>query len=235
MRKKISICIIVLVIILLAIIFFMIFKKINNEDLYDLSNDELIRISNSKDDFPENFIDKNLGSYERIINSSDSVEDAENAVLEEFNSNNMGYKNEVAKCNIILQSDNYYGLDVSWLYSSPYGNSITYSEKVISFKKNVYDRENNIFNSKNKEAIKEVLDLTYYMRGHNTRGSKVLQSSISETSDYFEYTIYYIGRTYGDWGVNDELQFKKDVLQINKNTGKTSSTNTIELRRVEIK
>ena len=72
------------------------------------------------------------------------------------------------------------------------------------------------------------------MRSYNTGGSKVLQSSISETSDYFKYTIYYIRRTYGDWGLNDVLHLKKDVIQINKKTGETSSPNSVELKEVEI-
>ena len=255
MKKRIFI--IVLVIIVLAIVSFMIFNKNNRitidnnknldnlsnnelitldniENLDDLSNNELIAFSNSGAKFPNGFIDKNLDNYERIINSSDSIEDAKNAVLKAFNNNNMGFKNEVTKNNIILQTDNYYGLDVSWLYTPPDGDSTTYSEKVISFKKSIYDREKNIFNSKNKETIKEVLNLIYYMDNNGIGGSKVLQSSISETSDYFEYTIYYIRKTYGDWGINDVLHFKKDIQQINKITGEVSSRNSVELKEVEI-
>ena len=78
----------------------------------------MIKFSNSGDKFPNGFIDKKLDNYERIINSSDSIEDAKNAVLEEFNYNNKG----VIKNNIILQTDNYYGLDVSWVYTPPNGN-----------------------------------------------------------------------------------------------------------------
>lgn len=235
MKKKICITIIILLGISLLFTVFIIFFKSKNIDLENsknldnFSSDELIEFSNSGDKFPDNFIDNKLNDYKRIINSSNSIEEAQNAVLEEFNSNN-----KVIKNNLLVESDTYYGLDVSWLHTQTNGKSSTYSEKVISFKKNIYDSENNIFYSKDKTIIKEVLNLRYYMQNYNDRGNKVLQSTISESSDCFEYTIYYIERVYGDWGINDVLHFKKDVIEIDKETGKINSTDSIEIKEIEI-
>ena len=235
MKKKICITIIILLGISLLFTVFIIFFKSKNIDLENsknldnFSSDELIEFSNSGDKFPDNFIDNKLNDYKRIINSSNSIEEAQNAVLEEFNSNN-----KVIKNNLLVESDTYYGLDVSWLHTQTNGKSSTYSEKVISFKKNIYDSENNIFYSKDKTIIKEVLNLRYYMQNYNDRGNKVLQSTISESSDCCEYTIYYIERVYGDWGINDVLHFKKDVIEIDKETGKINSTDSIEIKEIEI-
>lgn len=240
MKKKIFITIIILLSISLLFTTFIFFNKSKNvnseniKNLDNLSNDELIEFSNSGDKFPDNFIDNKLNDYERIINSSNSTEEAKRAVLEEFNSNNMGFTNKVIKNNLLVESDYYYGLDVSWLYTQPNGKSSTYSEKVISFKKSIYDSENSIFYSKDKTIIKEVLNLIYYMQNYNTGGSKVLQSAISENSNCFEYTIYYIERVYGDWGLNDVLHFQKDVIEIDKETGKIIPTDSIEIREIEI-
>ena len=240
MKKKIFITILILLIISLLFTTFIFFNKpknVNSENiknLDNLSNDELIEFSNSGDKFPDNFIDNKINDYERIINSSNSTEEAKKAVLEEFNSNNMGYTNKVIKNNLLIESDYYYGLDVSWLYTQPNGKSSTYSEKVISFKKSIYDSENSIFYSKDKTIIKEVLNLIYYMQNYNIGGSKVLQSAISENSNCFEYTIYYIERSYGDWGLNDTLHFQKDVIEIDKETGKIIPTDSIEIREIEI-
>lgn len=240
MKKKIFITILILLIISLLFTTFIFFNKSKNvnseniKNLDNLSNDELIEFSNSGDKFPDNFIDNKLNDYERIINSSNSTEEAKKAVLEEFNSNNMGYTNKVIKNNLLIESDYYYGLDVSWLYTQPNGKSSTYSEKVISFKKSIYDSENSIFYSKDKTIIKEVLNLIYYMQNYNIGGSKVLQSAISENSNCFEYTIYYIERSYGDWGLNDTLHFQKDVIEIDKETGKIIPTDSIEIREIEI-
>ena len=239
MKKKIFITIIILLSISLLFTTFIFFNKSKNvnseniKNLDNLSNDELIEFSNSGDKFPDNFIDNKLNDYERIINSSNSTEEAKRAVLEEFNSNNMGFTNKVIKNNLLVESDYYYGLDASWLYTPPNGKSSTYSEKVISFKKSIYDSENSIFYSKDKTIIKEVLNLIYYMQNYNT-GGKVLQSAISENSNCFEYTIYYIERVYGDWGLNDVLHFQKDVIEIDKETGKIIPTDSIEIREIEI-
>ena len=72
------------------------------------------------------------------------------------------------------------------------------------------------------------------MQNYNIGGSKVLQSAISENSNCFEYTIYYIERSYGDWGLNDTLHFQKDVIEIDKETGKIIPTDSIEIREIEI-
>lgn len=119
----------------------------NSKNLDNFSSDELIEFSNSGDKFPDNFIDNKLNDYKRIINSSNSIEEAQNAVLEEFNSNN-----KVIKNNLLVESDTY----------------------------------------------------------------------------------YYIERVYGDWGINDVLHFKKDVIEIDKETGKINSTDSIEIKEIEI-
>lgn len=232
MKKKISITIIILLGISLLFTAFIIFDKSKNLD--KLSSDELIKFSDFGDKFPNNFIDSKLNNYERIINSSNSTEEAKNAVLEEFN--NMGYRyaNKVMKNNLLVESDIYYGLDVSWIHTTPNGKPSTYSDKVISFKKGIYDSESNIFYSKDKTIIKEILNLVYYIQNHNIEGSKVLQSVISENSNCFEYTIYYIERVHGDWGLNDVLHFQKDVIEIDKETGKINSTDSIEIKEIEI-
>lgn len=245
MKKKIFITIIILLCIFFIFTTFILFNKSNDisntnleniKNLDELSNDKLIEFSNSGTKFPDNFIDNKLNDYERIINSSNSIEEAKNAVLEEFNTNNIvGFTNTVVKNNLLLETNSYYGLDVSWIYTrSNDKSSTTYSEKVISFKKSIYDSENNILYSKDKTIIKEVLNLVYYMKNYNSAGNKVLQSAISEGSNCFEYTIYYIVRVYGDWGLNDVLHFQKDVIEIDKETGKINLTDSIEIKEIEI-
>ena len=55
----------------------------------------------------------------------------------------------------------------------------------------------------------------------------MLQSSISESFNYFEYTIYYIKRETAEGSLNIVLQLKKDVIKINKKTGKITSKHNV--------
>lgn len=89
-------------------------------------------------------------------------------------------------------------------------------------KKQVYDSENEQFFTQDKDAIKSILDYNCYDNSYEIRGSKVYSSDIIIENDKYKYTVYSLTVVYGDWGLQDALEFIRTDIQIDIATGKTT-------------
>lgn len=162
--------------------------------------------------YPENFVFDKLQGYGRVIGSSASGEEALSVAEKRFT--NSDYK--VVENRITVETDLFYGLYVKWAHRS---EKYSYDEYVVSFKKSVYDAENNRFITKDKDEIKSIIDYMYYSRSYNTSGFKVYSADISLEEDKYEYTAYLLIEIGGDWGMQDELAFLKTKCYIDLTTG----------------
>ena len=191
----------------------------------ELTDDEIIDFNANGKRYPENFIFEELQSYGRVIESSSSRKDAISTATEHFNS---GWCTTV-ECRLEVETDLFYGLYVKWDYrSGGVGEpEAYYDEYVVSFKKQVYDFENKQFFTKNADIIKSILNYTCYDHEYISPeylgfAGKVYSSDIIKNGDKYEYIAYGLTGVGGDWGMQDELNFLKLVVEIDLATGKTS-------------
>ena len=192
----------------------------------ELTDDEIIDFHANGKRYPENFIFDELKDYGRVIESSSSREDAISTATEHFNS---GWCTTV-ECRLTVETDLFYGLYVKWDYRNDgVGEPVAYyDEYVVSFKKNVYDLENKQFFTKNPDIIKSILNYVYSDQ-YLWFADKVYSSDIIKNGDKYKYIAYGLSTVLGDWGVQDELNFLKLVVEIDLATGKTSrSVETIK-------
>lgn len=183
--------------------------------------------------------------YDRIINSSSSREEAYRAVENEFNSINETFSTSkvVIKNKIIEETEDYYGLAVSWRYRSDHwekGKYDEYSENVISYKKKVYDYKasfDNVtgkrevieqFNTKNKRKIKTILDISYRLKNKRTGSFKWVGSSLTEEGDDYVYILNFKETCYGDFGLEDTTRQTTVKKSIDKGTGRVAQPPKIE-------
>ena len=197
----------------------------------ELTDDEIIDFNANGKQYPENFIFAELQDYGRVIASASSREDAISTAREHFNS---GWCTTV-ECRLTVETDLFYGLYVKWDYRiNGVGEPVSYyDEYVVSFKKNVYDFENNQFFTKNADIIKSILNYTCYDH-YIWLVNKVYSSDIIKNGDKYKYIAYGLSRVRGDWGMQDALCFLKLVVEIDLATGKTSkNVETIKLVYVD--
>ena len=198
----------------------------------ELTDDEIIDFNFNGKQYPENFIFEELQDYGRVIESSSSRKDALSTATEHFNS---GWCTTV-ECRLTVETDLFYGLYVKWDYrNGGVGEPVAYyDEYVVSFKKDVYDFENKQFFTKNADIIRSILnyicrDHLYISPEYLWFADKVYSSDIIKNGDKYKYIAYGLSRVLGDWGMQDELNFLKLVVEIDLATGKTSySVETIK-------
>ena len=121
--------------------------------------------------------------------------------------------------------DLYYGYEMLWKSKSD--NSTLYNIKGISFKKNIYDSEKNIFNTLNNNVIKTVMDIKY--RITSNRNMYVLDRKIEKNSKKTQYTIYYIEQFILE-GIHHKGTLYKEITVINNITKKIE-----EIKKEKIK
>ena len=181
--------------------------------------------------------------YDRIINSSSSRDEAKRAVEEEFNDESYSISNTVTKNEIIEETEDYYGLDVSWSYKNGNQNhtySETYSEIVISFKKSTYDYEaffshstggttlTNKMVTTDKGKIKTILDIIYKMQNKKNDSFEWISSQLNDDAKEYTYELKYKETVFGDWGIDDKVSIEIITQSIDKNTGEISEPEIIE-------
>lgn len=192
-------------------------KHINGEVTELLTVEDLVDFHLKGEKYPENFVFKELSGYGRVLNSAASREQALAIAEEHFtNKNCTPVKNE-----LVVETDLFYGSYIKWAYRSnetaaPY----YYDEYVVSFKPSVYDYENNLFYTRDKDKIKKILDYVYYSRTYQLGGAKIYSSDIFLKDDKYEYVLYSLGVSYGDWGVQDQLYFIKETHKIDLISGR---------------
>ena len=202
-------------------------KHIHGEVNELLTVEELIEFHLNGARYPENFVFEELDGYGRVIESAASQEEAIEVATEHFNS---GWCTTV-ECRLSVETDLFYGLYVKWDYrSGGTGEPVSYyDEYVVSFKKQIYDFGNKQFFTRDADIIKSILNYTCYDHEYISPeylwfAGKVYCSEIAEKDGKYEYTAYGLTTVYGDWGVQDELNFLKLVVEIDSVTGKTAFT-----------
>jgi len=177
-----------------------------------LTEEELIDFHYNGANYPENPIFEGLYSYCEVIGSASSREEAVSIVEKRCS----GINETVEENKLMLETDLFYELYAKWFYQSEEMSEPYYYERyLISFKKDVYDRKNRQFITRDKEDIKSVIDyISYSMYG------KVHSSYIARKGDKYEYTSYLLIKIGGDWGMMDQLTLFRVEVEIDLSTGK---------------
>ena len=201
-------------------------NNLNNEDKNNrhikgevkelLTVEQLVEFHDGEERYPEGFIFEQLEGYGRVLNSAESQADAHDILEKNFNS---GWCRTVEN-KLIIETDLFYGMCAKWAYQSEQMTEPTYyDEYVVSFKKNIYDVKTKKFGTKNADEIKNIIDYVYYSKSYNIGGSKVYSSEISVKDNKYEYVIYKLDVSEGDFGIQDCLMLTKCVHHIDSETG----------------
>ncbi len=161
--------------------------------------------------------------YGRIISSSTSPENAVEIGTRHFTDERSGipYKNIVLECNVIYESDLFYGVYVKWKV-----HNTEYEENVISFKKSLFDItvRNAIYGdidsytalTDDEDSIETLL---LYLFHHENSLSNVIDYETKSGEREFEMTVYSYDICYGDWDMEDEYRLLRQKITVNKESG----------------
>lgn len=204
------------------------------EDPYDYlvplpyGSEELIGYAENVPKYPADFAAADMVGYGRVISSSSSAEEAVDAAMAKFTSDSY----YVSRCELEEEGDVWYAVYVEWTERCPDSGNVpaVYDECVVSFKKEVYDKDGEVFYTRDAAAIKRVMDYVRYADIRDTSGYK-LYSSALETEGGFVYTARLIERVYGDWGLMDEISLVEYTFRIDGLTGKVTAEEGVLLGR----
>ena len=174
--------------------------------------------------------------FGRIISSSDSAEDAVNVCTRRFtDTRHPDTINTVVECEVIYESDLFYGVYVAWEV-----NAYIYEENVISFKKSVADitAHNVIYNDEesfrictdDEEQIREILLYLFYDK---CRPDVLLHYELSSDENAYYLTMYSHYISYGDWDMLDTYYFVEQPIVIDKADGSVDFQEYIVLSTLE--
>ena len=201
--------------------------------LENFTDEQLECVHKKADKFPENFISSDLGDCGRVIMSASSQEDAINNARDQFTTTNY----DVAKCEIVSETDSYYVVYVKWVPKGEPNSKKYGEEKVVCFKKAVLDIEElneGKITLQDKSLIKSIFDYCVYSQYYKLGGYKVLYSEVTENSNEFKYTVYFIGTVYGDKGIMDEVSLYKQVTVVEKSNKKFEREDKSRLKKIGI-
>ena len=177
-----------------------------------IQNDEkLIEFVLSEESFPEGFLIPELEGYGRIIESSETAEEAQTTARELYSDEHY----VAIVYDVRAETEAFFGLFVEWMSRDP-RRTEHYTENIISFRKDVYDYDSQTIHTNDLSLIEGILSLNYYQHMYQTAGSKVIFSELTQTRNSFVYSIYFTEVVYGGYGIQDELSVYHDVLTINK-------------------
>ncbi len=186
----------------------------NNTSLDYISDGKLEYLHRNYHGYPEGFGFENaVGKYERIVNSTASIEEATLMLEEKFtNGTYCTYKIE-----LVEETEYYYAIYVEWGPKDKNGSS--WNEIVVSFKKDIYDYQKNIIKTTDKNIIKKIVDYIHYAKIYNIAGYSILDTNILELEDYYRHETYLITTCYGDWDVHDQVNYERYVTTVDKQSG----------------
>lgn len=201
-NKKITIilevAITIMIIILLFIVVKLISKKSNEEvQLSKLSDSEIFEIAyNEEEPKQVGFVDSEVENYRSTYKSVDALEEAmEKASIigkslsEETKDNSKMLKTELKK-----ETDYYYAIYHEYIEYRGTGD-VTFKDTYVYFKNSAIDLDEERINAsylKDKDKIKDILNIYSYLEIANDAGIKIRNPNIKEKSDNYEYTYYYI-------------------------------------------
>lgn len=192
-------------------------------------SEELIGYAENAPKYPEDFAAADMACYGRVISSSSSAEEAVAAARGEFTSDSY----YVSRCELEEEGDVWYAVYVEWTERQPDsgGSPSVYDECVVSFKKDVYDSDGEVFNTRDASAIRRVMDYVLYADIRDVSGYKLYSSALG-TEGGLVYTARLIERVYGDWGIMDEISLVEYTFRIDGLTGKVTAEGGVLLGRV---
>ncbi|MBR6676613.1 MAG: hypothetical protein IKL24_04705, partial [Clostridia bacterium] len=220
------------------------------DDLKNLSHDNIIPfIEKYRKNYRSSILEIDGKSYGRVISSSDSPEDAVSVCTSHFTSEHHSEvtitKNTVVECNVIYESELFYGIYVKWEHFSGDSAGVRksyYDENVISFKKSVADitAGNSIYNDRQSYniitddggSIEQILLFLYnevYVDNIWMRISDILQYETVDNENEFIMHVYSYLFCGGDWDMSDEYTIVYQTIIVDKATGTVTFEEAIKL------
>ena len=174
--------------------------------------------------------------FGRIISSSDSAEDAVNVCTRHFTDTRYPDTiNTVVECEVIYESDLFYGVYVAWEV-----DSFRYDENVISFKKSVADitARNVVYDDEesfrictdDEEQIRQILLYLFYDKCHP---DALLHCELSSSENAYCFTVYSHYISHGDWDMLDTYYFVAHPIVVDKTDGSVDFQEYIVLSTLE--
>ena len=200
-KNRVAICIVIFLI--LAVIGIMIYTNGNN-----ISNNRIYNLAYSKEKFPQNFVDKEI--YDLIIGKQNI-----NAINMEQSAISQSDAIEKVMNYLDIKEEQEANIDVK--YENKYAYMIQVEDDLYNnyiytvFKKSAFDIESNTIYMTNKEDVKNILNIFYI----NNVGKNIVKSEMTDNM----YVLYYIDISYGDWGLNDQIYYKKLEIKLDNNNG----------------
>ena len=154
--------------------------------------------------------------YSRVISSSESREDAVKVCKKYYE----GYRGYIVSCEVIYENELFYGIKIKR------NTENVYESNVISFKKDVADiiidnpnvGDRNILTIKTNDN-EDILKIALYLfQAKFYHLDAIFDYEFSSDEDNYYVDVYTLLTVYGDWGIDDEYNFEKRTVVIDKNT-----------------
>lgn len=213
-------------------------ETINLDDISD--NDFLSLIDSYTNSIQQSLYIINEINYGRIIASSTSSENAISVCTRHFTDERFSQAiNTVIECNVVYESDIFYGIHVKWKVTNNGKFRGQYEENVISFKKEIADvtvrnviygdDESFKIHTNEEEQIKRIL---LYLHCNKNPFEHLLDYEITSIENEYVMTIYSIKVVGGDWGIKDEYSLLKYTITFDIETNDIIFQEPIKLKTV---
>ena len=155
-------------------------------------------------------------TYERIISSSESRENAVELCTQEFS----GISTIVSKCELVYESDLLYGLYVTWEYWKHGKINTVYEEYVISFKKSIAEADAIPIriNTRDETQIEKVL-LYLYLDKYHWHMVRNYQMQTTDKEYIMTLRVHYIQSH--DWNPATH-EFLVQTILVDRTTGEVT-------------
>ena len=162
-------------------------RTLTKEDIDDLTEEKWIDYFYHGQEFPNDFIPEELLVYDSI---SRSVEDAESAV-EQILEFQKQFRKTIISCEVVLETDDYYGVLLTWDASGQYCEQyiLCFKSDLFQLGEFVEGRYALSFGNIEMQKMKQILDVYCYTNYKHLGYYKVCFSEIEEGED-FVYSIY---------------------------------------------
>lgn len=199
-------------------------KDISTRDeLQNLTDDELVTLSLGSKKGTDSCAPLFGYRISNLVRSASDEEDAKEACREKFTNAD----NKMTSASVVLDSELFYVLKVSWDYRYDDTEVRKYDGNVFCFKDEfthltIDERYKVSLSIKDFSLTQTLLDLFDYQYITEMGGVRILFSEMEEREDKYVYTNYRTKTCYGDWGVRDQIDLVKKMYWISKADGKVT-------------
>ena len=165
--------------------------------------------------------------YGRIISSSETPEEAVAVCTRRFTDNRyLAASNTVVECEVIYESELFYGVHVEWDYYNDGEFVYRYEENVISFKKSIaditvrdvkYDEVDSYRLLTHREDL--LTELALYLFYHENSLTQLIDYEVLQEGSVWQFTVYAYRVSYGDWDMDNEYTFTSQEIHIDLTDG----------------